>query len=537
MTKNFSLLLALRYLNPIRTHVSVITLISLAGVSIGVMVLIVVLSVMDGFEDMVKSRVLGRSPHIVSDRVEMWQTDNPEQEWRDFVAELQTKTSVINAYPLVEDFVLLDYNDNLLNSRMQGIDTLNKQTMTEFAKSVKKGDGDSDMGAGYVATISSLLAKNTGLEVGDKIELISNRNLKRLKPLIDQKDFAPLSEQKAQELDAAQAYIKAEMNPFQDKLAMLNPKVQELKRQLTDWQMLEIRTAEKKMVQEVIDLLTSDDYDETDDAGDNYYPAERKDEIIAQLESIKTLNVYKADSDSISEVALPKDIEIAAIYTTDPYAPGPDLYVPISVAQELAGAGDASQVSRIAVTLKDPYKAQQVLSDELADTMTTAWAGSTWMEQHKQQFSLISSQKNMMTIALSFIILIAVFSIGAVMFTITYQKKKEIGVMKALGATPAQITQVFTLQGLIVGLFGALIGWGLGLLVLFNLDFIQNTIAAWGFNPFDKSFFGVESMPFIINSQEVLFVCIGAFILCTIAALGPAWLASRTDAAKSLRNM
>ena len=62
--KNFSLLLALRYLNPLRTHVSVITLISLAGVAIGVMVLVVVLSVFGGFEQLLKDRVLSYTPHM-----------------------------------------------------------------------------------------------------------------------------------------------------------------------------------------------------------------------------------------------------------------------------------------------------------------------------------------------------------------------------------------------------------------------------------------------------------------------------------------
>ncbi len=536
MTKNFSFLLALRYLNPIRTHVSVITLISLAGVSIGVMVLIVVLSVMDGFEDMVKSRVLGRSPHIVSERVLMWETTDSEQEWRDHVEKLVEFDKVMNAYPLIEDYVLLDYNDDILNARMQGLDTLNKETMLEFSKSVKEENGNPDMGAGYVAIVSSRLAKDIGIQIGDNIELISNRNLKQLKPLLDQKDFTPLSEQKEAELVAVLASIKTKMKPFQDQLAMLNPETQKLKFQLAEWQMLEIRTTEKKMLQDIIELLGAVGHDE-DINGNNYYPVGRVEEIAQEIEEIQTLNVYKADSDAMSEVALPKDIEVVAIYTTDPYAPGPDIYLPISVAQELAGAGDSSQISRIAITLTDPYKAQINLDNDLNNTITGAWRGTTWMEQHKQQFSLISSQKNMMTIALSFIILIAVFSIGAVMFTITYQKKKEIGVMKALGATPGQITRVFTLQGLIVGLFGALIGWGLGILVLTNLDVIQDTIASWGFNPFDKSFFGVESMPYIINKQEISFVCIGAFILCTLAALGPAWLASRTDAAKSLRNM
>jgi len=90
MFKKFSTLLALRYLNPVRTNVSVITLISLAGVALGVMVLIVVSSVMDGFEDLIKSRVLGRAPHIVLDRDHAtFQYETAQQEWRDQVEALK----------------------------------------------------------------------------------------------------------------------------------------------------------------------------------------------------------------------------------------------------------------------------------------------------------------------------------------------------------------------------------------------------------------------------------------------------------------
>jgi len=304
---------------------------------------------------------------------------------------------------------------------------------------------------------------------------------------------------------------------------------------MNGWLQTEIRTTEKDIISEVLDRLYTEDFDE-DVAGNNYYPAGTKKEVLELLDGLKVANIYHADSTAMKEVALPKDVKIVAIYKTDPFAPGPDLFVPISLAQELAGAGDVGQVQGIAVTLKDPYLAQQMLDGELKDVFNTRWQATTWIDMHKQQFAILSNQKSMMIIVLSFIILIAVFSIGAVLFTITIQKKKEIGVMKALGATPGQIIQVFTLQGLIVGVFGALFGYLLARLVLAHLDTIQSWFETLGFNPFDKSFFGVDSMPYIINPQQITAVCIGAFILCTLAALGPAWLASRADAARSLRN-
>ncbi len=548
MVKNFSLLLALRYLNPIRTHVSVITLISLAGVAIGVMVLIVVMSVMDGFEDLIKSRVLGRAPHITS-YAQGWEnelnTDGSqktiEQQWRAHLEELKKQPCVKNAYPLVEDHVLLEVNGGISLTSMRGLDTANEESMSDFNDLLQ--NGSEPMGEGYFATISSVYAQQTGIKVGDKVEIISNRNLRQLKPLLDQSNYIPIKEQFPQEIENVISEIKRDLNPSknpdgEDREMMLNPKAQIIKSQITAWLEAQIRTGEKEMLENLLNIvLKSTEYDAEDPEEKNYYPLGTRQTALDALDEIKTLNADKMDKDAISEIALPKDVVVSGIYQTDPFAPGPDIFTPLLLAQELTGSGDSGSVQGIAVTLKEPYMAAEHLENDLKEIITDNWKGQTWMEHHKQQFSLISSQKTMMTIALSFIILIAVFSIGAVMFTITYQKKREIGVMKALGATSAQITQVFTFQGVIVGIIGAIIGCLFALLVLANLKFIQGTLSKAGFNPFPEDYYGVATLPHIINPVQISFVCIGAFILCTIAALVPAWIASRADAAKSLRNM
>jgi len=548
MVKNFSLLLALRYLNPIRTHVSVITLISLAGVAIGVMVLIVVLSVMDGFEDLIKTRVLGRAPHITSYVKEWDDVVNPdgtqvtiEDQWRAHMVELKKQPCVENAYPLVEDHVLLEINDGIVVSRMRGLDTANPESMKDFNKLLK--DGSEPMGEGYYATISSVYAQQYGMMVGDKVEIISNRNLKQLKPLLDQQEFIPLNEQFPEEIENAiseinQYLILSKNADGEPRELMLNPQAQAIKEPIRAWYSAEIRSGEQVIVKTLIDgILNTKEYDKNDPEEKNYYPVGTKQSALDLLDEIKTLNVDKMDKMAMNNVALPKDVIIAGIYQTDPFAPGPDIFTPMLLAQELYGAGDSGAIQGIAIILKEPYQAAEHLEKDLNEIITGNWEGQTWMEHHKQQFSLISSQKTMMTIALSFIILIAVFSIGAVMFTITYQKKREIGVMKALGATPSQVTQVFTFQGVIVGILGAIIGLLFALVVLANLDIIQGTLTAAGFNPFPEDYYGVQTLPHIINPLQIWSVCVGAFILCVLAALVPAWIASRADAAKSLRNM
>ena len=66
LSSKFSLFLALRYLKPKRTFVSIITLISVIGVTLGVAVLLIVISVMAGFEEKIKEVVLGFEPHIIA---------------------------------------------------------------------------------------------------------------------------------------------------------------------------------------------------------------------------------------------------------------------------------------------------------------------------------------------------------------------------------------------------------------------------------------------------------------------------------------
>ncbi|MBT8043810.1 MAG: FtsX-like permease family protein, partial [Verrucomicrobiae bacterium] len=189
--------------------------------------------------------------------------------------------------------------------------------------------------------------------------------------------------------------------------------------------------------------------------------------------------------------------------------------------------------------LNDPYKAAQVLEKSILPNMPAdgAWDARTWMQDHQQQFSLIKTQRMLLSFALAFIMLVSAFSIMAVMFTVTMQKKREIGVMKALGATPLQLVGVFLFQGIIIGLLGGLTGLGLGYLVIENRQVLLDMFASWGFDPFPSEFNGFDGLPAIKRPIEFTLVFVAAFVMCIIATLVPAIVASRSDAAKSLRNM
>lgn len=517
------------------------------------MVLVVVMSVMAGFESMVKERVLGESPHITLLRTDIWNAPNDdgevlsaESQWRALQEQAEELPSVLSAYPLVRDFVIVDMFGSVVPVLMRGIDTEDPDTIAGLKE--LEVAGDVAIGMGYVANqdevnatsevavVSSIFAEENHLRVGDVLEVVSNRNIKQLKPLLDRKGSATAYESYRESFDQIKAHIPGVWLDHEGREKMLYVEVQALREFLDSVLAENIRIGERQQLEVLIDLTMSEDFD--DDF--NYYEVGQRQKFVDGLELLSEMKAEDLDREEelqLNELALPKSVRIQGIYRADRFAPGSPLLVPLHLAQELAGVGTTGAVNGVALRLKDPYRAAEVLESEVIPLDAMGWTPVTWMEQYEQQFALISMQKLMMTLALSFIVLIAVFSIGAVMFTVTIQKKREIGVMKALGATPQQVTNVFALQGVIVGVLGATLGVSLSLLVLHNLSGIQDAFRTIGFDPFSHSFYGMEALPHEINYSEMAIVCVSAFVLCSIAAYLPAWKAARADAARSLRNL
>ena len=235
----------------------------------------------------------------------------------------------------------------------------------------------------------------------------------------------------------------------------------------------------------------------------------------------------------MKEVALPRELEVVGVFRTSQHVMHPGVFVPLATGQELKNMEGG--VEALGVRVDDPYQVEPVQA-RLEEALGSAWSVLSWKDQNRSWVELIARERMMMYFALSFIVLVSAFCIMAVIFTITIMKKQEIGVMKALGATPFQVVRVFTLQGSIVGLMGSLLGVGLGLLVVHFRDPIYELLKQVGFDIFPADFHGIDGLPAHINAQEVMIVGAGAFLLCVVAALIPAFLTSRHDPARCLRN-
>src|SRR5207237_5520411 len=122
-------------------------------------------------------------------------------------------------------------------------------------------------------------------------------------------------------------------------------------------------------------------------------------------------------------------------------------------------------VHGLMVTLRDPDRAPAVAL-ELRKTLGDAYILNTWLQENQYILSAIAVEKNVMFFILFFIMIVAALCILSALITFVVQKTREIGMLKALGATDLQVSALFLSQGAFIGVMGVLAGFGLGMLAL-----------------------------------------------------------------------
>src|SRR6266566_1090189 len=187
------------------------------------------------------------------------------------------------------------------------------------------------------------------------------------------------------------------------------------------------------------------------------------------LDSLKKLENAKGDDekkviDQLRDVILPKELTVTGIYETGHYLHDSGfLLVPVYVGQELYGLEDA--LHGITVRTDNPYGAERV-KQEIQQFLEPPEYAQTWIDMNRQYFEAVRLERTVMFFLLFLIVVVAAFGIMSTLITVTVQKRREIGIMKALGANIAQIIWVFLGQGTVVGLFGTLTGLGLGMTLI-----------------------------------------------------------------------
>jgi len=422
----FELFLALRYLRPKRTFVSIITLISIVGVALGVAVLIIVISVMSGFDHDLRDKILGFSAHLTVKESGATMKNYPR------VAEaIRANKNVRGVSPFVLGPVLVESQGDSNRPSMQdapmlrGVDPANEGKVSKLPSEIKRGVFDLS-GRGVLVGVD--FADYLQLQVGDTLSIYSIREIKKMK------------------------------------------EAREHKRELT---------------------------------------------------------------------IMPDDYEVRGIFDTGYYEYNARVIVTsLANAQDLYDLDDS--VHGLFVMLDDPYQADTVKT-QLEQTLNYQTKGGmfyaqSWMDDNSGILSALVVEKNVMFYLLFFIVLVAALCILSAQITFVIQKTREIGMLKALGATQLQISGIFLVQSAIIGVIGVAAGYGLGMLaVVYRNEFLHFMRNATGWELFPKSVYGFGELPALIMPSDVAIICVSSFVICLLGGLLPAVRAGRLKPVEALR--
>src|ERR1700681_1407350 len=183
----FSLFLALRYLKPKRTFLSIITLISILGVTLGVTVLILVISVMTGFDRELRQKVIDFDAHILVS------TEDILHDWRALKTKIDNTPGVVATAPYVQGPVIVEFENRRLAPMIRGVDPAQEENVVPLHKFIKQGSFDLE---GESTVLGIELARKLQIHLGDKLTVYSPGNLGQILDGIKKLENAKGAEEK-----------------------------------------------------------------------------------------------------------------------------------------------------------------------------------------------------------------------------------------------------------------------------------------------------------------------------------------------------
>jgi lipoprotein-releasing system permease protein len=405
-----------------RGFISLISFISIAGIAVGVMALIVVLSVMSGFDRELKSKIIGAHPHLLI--VQQGGIDTPGAVI-DSIKEMRI-SGIKSITPYVEGQTLIRSHENATGSVIKGMshDDESLQGLRAYVRQgslesvFEKTDSLSERGASYDGiALGYYVARALQVEVGDEVAVIS---------------------------------------PTQEERTLLSRKVK------------------------------------------------------TETFTVKAILEFGMNS---------MDTTLALI--------------PIEAAQALFNL--EGKVSGISLRIDDVFRADELKMDIHRHLGYPYWTQS-WIDMNRSFFSALRVEKNVMTILLSLIILVAGFNIVSTLIMVVMEKTKDIGILKAIGASKRSITDIFVIQGFVVGFLGVMSGLVLGLALTFNLnavaDFLDKT---FGIEVFPSDIYYFNRIPTEVNVHDIVIIVVSALIISILAGLYPARTAAGLNPVEALR--
>lgn len=193
------------------------------------------------------------------------------------------------------------------------------------------------------------------------------------------------------------------------------------------------------------------------------------------------------------------------------------------------------RIHGLRLALADPYKVAEV-ERELRSLLPDEVKIVSWQQSMQALFSAIRMEKTVVGLLLTVIIGVAAFNIIASLVLMVADKRKDMAVLRTLGATAPMVTAIFRVQGATVGISGVLLGLVLGCVGAFWIgDIVSFMENLFGFRIFDPSMYFISTLPSELQLPDILVVGLVAVVLSLLATLYPAYRAGQIKPAEVLR--
>jgi lipoprotein-releasing system permease protein len=210
------------------------------------------------------------------------------------------------------------------------------------------------------------------------------------------------------------------------------------------------------------------------------------------------------------------------------------VFVPLDYLQQLRTM--ENRASAIQIKLKDYAEAGLVVKALKELFPEGSYQVSTWEKKQGPLLAAISIEKGLLNVLLFLIIAVAGFGILAIFSMIVVEKTRDIGILKALGASNGGVLNIFLGYGLLLGLVGAGLGTALGLVITLNINFIEQTLAHYtGQDIFDRSIYYFNEIPTDVQPTMIVLVNLGAVAVAVLFSVLPALRAALLHPVRALR--
>jgi lipoprotein-releasing system permease protein len=221
-----------------------------------------------------------------------------------------------------------------------------------------------------------------------------------------------------------------------------------------------------------------------------------------------------------------RDYRVAGVFFTGMYEYDlKSVYVPLESLQDFLDLGDS--IDGLEIRISDPEATEQVAT-LLSAALGPDYLVTDWKELNRSLFSALKLEKIAMFLVLAIIILVASFSIVGNLIMIVIEKSKEIALLKTLGASDSGIMMLFVTQGFFIGLIGTSLGVAVGLLGCWLLQ-------TFGF-PLNPDVYYIDQLPVHVDPTAVALIGTAGVLISVAATVYPALVAARLRPATGLRH-